>query len=210
MNAGRTRSYLSVNRRQLVLAALLTLTVYLAADPGPRDTARMFLTSRIIPGLLHVDPKLVGDRIWQDTCPPSESCNLFGQIIRLPGALIDTARYVAGTGWPGIAVGALTVLFMIPMISGSLDNPLMWPFAVLLGSFIAGIFLWVLKWILIGVAAALVWILWVIAALAGWILGGDWVMRGFEIRRAIAGGHGGAAPAPKAIRPGGAGPAGGG
>jgi len=204
-----------VNWWQLALAAAITLTIYFAANPTPRDDARTFLNTRVIPGLRQVNPLLVGDRMWSETLncrlvrmPTAVGTqfathceNLLGQIIRLPGALVHTAGYVAATGWPGVAVGALTVIFMVLTISGNLDNPLMWPLALLLGSAIAGIVLWVLQQILIFVAWALAWILWGIALFAGWLLAGDWVLRGFEIRRAIGGGHSGAAPAAKTIRP---------
>ncbi|HEV2438492.1 MAG TPA: hypothetical protein VGX97_00330 [bacterium] len=210
-----------MNWRQAVLTAAITLAIYLAANPTPRDDARTFLNTRVIPGLRQVNPFLVGDRIWTETLncrlvrmPTAVGTqfathceNLLGQIIRLPGALVHTAGYVAATGWPGIAVGALTVIFMVLTISGNLGNPLMWPLALLLGSVIAGIVLWVLQWILILVAWGIAWILWAIALVAGWLLAGDWVLRGLEIRRAIGGGHGGPAPAAEAIRPKG-GPAG--
>jgi hypothetical protein len=216
VNAGRTRFLLSVNWRQLLLAAAITVTIYFAANPTPRDDARNFLNTRVIPGLRQVDPFLVGDRIWtetlncrlvrvstpQGTQPATQCENLLGQIIRLPRALAHTAGYVAATGWPGIAVGALTLIFILLTLSGNLDNPLLWPLALLLGSAIAGLVLWLFQWILIGVAGALAWLLWAIALAAGWLLAGDWVLRGFEIRRAIAGGpHSGAVQAAKAVRP---------
>ena len=192
MTTEPARSRRTLNWRGILSVAVIAAVLYLAANPTEREDWRKTLNTQVIPGLQKTDPGLVAGTIWGDTlnCPPASThCeNLFGQVIRLPGALVHAAQIIIGTGWPGIAMGVLTVILMAPVIAGSLDNPFMWPIALLIGSLVAGIALWVLKWVIIFVAWALVWILWGIALTAGWILMGEWVLRGMEVRRALAGG----------------------
>lgn len=191
-----------------VLWASIIAAVWLGGDSALRDAIQTWLRVKVIAGLVQVDPLLIAKRIWSDTLhcrpstiPPYSRCeNLLGQVVRLPGALVDTAGYVWGTGWPGIVIGVLSLILMVPMMG---DNPLTWPFALLLGVGVAGLCLWVLRWSLVGVAWSLVGALVLIGSVSGFIEWGDRLWRVEEIRRRVLGGeHGPTHGVPEAGREG--------
>jgi len=177
-----------------VLWASVIAAVWLAEDSALREAIQTWLRVKVIAGLVQVDPLLIAKRIWSDTlhCRPSTipqylRCeNLLGQVVRLPEALVDTAGYVWGTGWPGIMIGVLSLILIVPMMG---DNPLTWPFALLFGVGVAGLCLWVLRWILVGMAWSLVGVLVLVGSLSGIIVWGDRAWRLGEIRGRVLGGE---------------------